>query len=219
MSVYSASSMHPQLSALVSLRWHMIREPRVRWGLVLLALVPLAFCALGIVVLQLIPDDEAFNIAVATPTLYLGFALLAIIAPLAAGGGYELYPSEQLVAYPVKPRTVFRGTLLLAPANLAWILNVACGHHRDVPGRRRPHLVDHAVTAFCAGVHRHGHRSRTGLRMVGRRYPAKQEPDDMATWAVGGSLRVSTVLVIVRLDLAFDALDCRTNQICATQRH
>jgi hypothetical protein len=54
----------------------------------------------------------------------VGFLLLAVIAPLVSGGGYELYPTGQLVSYPVRPSTVFRGTLLLAPANLAWLLNV-----------------------------------------------------------------------------------------------
>ena len=91
----TSSPARGQLRALVSLRWRMIREPNVRWGLVSLAFVPVAVTALGALVLQMLPDDESFNIAVATPTLYLGFALLAIIAPLAAGGGYELYPSER----------------------------------------------------------------------------------------------------------------------------
>ena len=50
--------------------------------------------------------------------------MLAMLAPLVSGGGYELYPADQLVAYPVRPATVFRSTLVLAPVNLAWMLNV-----------------------------------------------------------------------------------------------
>ena len=41
-----------------------------------------------------------------------------------SGGGYELFPSDQLVGYPIRPATVFRSTLLLAPVNLAWVINV-----------------------------------------------------------------------------------------------
>ncbi len=47
-------------------------------------------------------------------------ALLAAIAPLVAGGGNELFPPEQLVAYPITSRTEHLASLALAPLNLAW---------------------------------------------------------------------------------------------------
>jgi len=203
--------MHPQLSALVSLRWHMIREPRVRWGLVLLSLVPLAFCALGIFALQLVPDDEAFNISVATPTLYLGFALLAVIAPLAAGGGYELYPSEELVAYPVKPRTVFRGTLMLAPANLAWTLNVAAVI--IVTSLAVGNLTWLTLLALLSAL-----AYITMVTVFGQAFAwwivgiRQSRNGRLATWAVAG-VCVLAVLVIVRLGLAFDALDAAPTRL------
>ena len=102
----------------------MIRAKRVRWSLAVLALVPGALVVIGLVTLQSAPEDQRFNLAVATPTFYVGFAILTLLAPLVSGGGYELYPSDQLVSYPIKPSTVFRGTLVLAPINLAWIINV-----------------------------------------------------------------------------------------------
>ena len=79
---------------------------------------------IGLLALRSAPQEQAFNVAVATPTFYVGFLALAVIAPLVSGGGYELYPPGQLVAYPVGPAAVFRGTLVLAPVNLAWLLNV-----------------------------------------------------------------------------------------------
>jgi hypothetical protein len=110
-----------QLRALVSLRWRMIRSRWARLGLVLLgAGVPLS--GLGTVAAaRQLPGDQAFGVALVTPTLFLIAAVAAVLAPLAAGGGNELYPADQLSPYPVRPATVFAGSLLLAPLNLAWL--------------------------------------------------------------------------------------------------
>ena len=43
-----------------------------------------------------------------------------LLAPLIAGGGQELFPSEQLDAYPVTARTQFLASLVLTPLNIAW---------------------------------------------------------------------------------------------------
>jgi hypothetical protein len=69
------------------------------------------------------PDDTS-GLVLIVPSLLLGFVVLSVLAPLSAGGGVELYPAEQLVAYPVRPRTIYWGSLLLAPLNLAWLLQV-----------------------------------------------------------------------------------------------
>jgi hypothetical protein len=58
------------------------------------------------------------------PAAFLGFGVLAVIAPLTAGGGNEILPSSQLVVFPVRPRTYFLGGLLLAPANLVWVVQL-----------------------------------------------------------------------------------------------
>jgi hypothetical protein len=112
-----------QLRALVRLRWQMIRSRPIRWAISGAIGLPIALVFLGLVGVQSAPEDQQLNLALATPTFYVGFLLLALIAPLVSGGGYELYPTGQLVSFPVRPSTVFRGTLLLAPANLAWLLN------------------------------------------------------------------------------------------------
>lgn len=113
-----------QLTALVRLRWAMIRSRSLRISLATVGLLPSALVIVGMLGLDAAPDEQTVSVALATPTLYLGFVILAVLTPLMSGGGYELYPPDQLVAYPVTPATVFRGTLLLAPVNLAWILNV-----------------------------------------------------------------------------------------------
>ncbi|HYN74956.1 MAG TPA: hypothetical protein VEV13_02040 [Candidatus Limnocylindria bacterium] len=113
-----------QLRPLLQLRWTMVRSPHKRAGLVaLIASFPLLLIA-GAVIARLLPPADRLGILLVTPTVMLGFVLLAFAAPIAAGGGNELYPSEQLVAYPIRPRTQFVASLLLAPLNLAWVIQV-----------------------------------------------------------------------------------------------
>ncbi|HVF03623.1 MAG TPA: hypothetical protein VNA20_02165 [Frankiaceae bacterium] len=110
-----------QLRALVALRWRMVRSPAARAGLLALAsLIPLAVL-LGVAGAQLAPESARLDAAVAAPTIYLGFFVLSIVSPLTAGGGNELYPQEQLVAYPITPATHFLTGLAVLPINLAWV--------------------------------------------------------------------------------------------------
>ena len=110
-----------QLPALVRLRWQMVRAERVRVGLlVLAACVPGLLCA-AVIAGQIAPRSRSFDVTVLGPTAFLGFAVLSLVAPLAAGGGNELFPPEQLVAYPIRPATHFFESLLVAPLNLAWM--------------------------------------------------------------------------------------------------
>jgi hypothetical protein len=117
--------MSGQLGALIALRWRMVRTRRVRLGLLfLLALLPSAVVSAVIVGQSLPPGKRLFDLLLLAPTLYVVFAALAVIAPLVAGGGNELFPEGQLVAYPIAPRTVFVSGLLMAPLNLAWVTQV-----------------------------------------------------------------------------------------------
>lgn len=56
------------------------------------------------------------------PTVMAGFLALAIAAAVASGGGRELLSREHAVAYPVSPTTDHLGALLLAPLNIAWLI-------------------------------------------------------------------------------------------------
>ena len=114
-----------QLRALVGLRWRMVRSPRARAGLIGLLATLLVMLAGGVAVGQSLPGSvELRRIILLTPTFFVVFAVLTVVAPLVAGGGNELYPDGQLIAYPIEPRTVFAGSLVVAPLNLAWITQV-----------------------------------------------------------------------------------------------
>jgi hypothetical protein len=56
------------------------------------------------------------------PSLYLGFLALAVLAAIASGGGREVVPREQAVAFPISSVTEHFGALLLAPLNIAWLI-------------------------------------------------------------------------------------------------
>jgi hypothetical protein len=110
-----------QLGPLVALRWRMVRSRRTRWGFVALASTVPLLCV-GIAVLAtLAPAERRLDVTLLTPTAYLSVAILAVLSPLVAGGGNELFPAEQLAAYPVTSRTYYTASLALTPLNLAWV--------------------------------------------------------------------------------------------------
>jgi hypothetical protein len=113
-----------QLLALLALRWSMVRSTSAKLGLLLL-LGSLAVLLEAVV--HAVPFfDEALLITAAevAPEAFVGFAALAMIAPLTAGGSSHLVPPDDLVAFPVRPATHFLSGLLLAPANLVWVLQL-----------------------------------------------------------------------------------------------
>lgn len=62
------------------------------------------------------------DVVLLLPSLYAGVLVIAIISAVASGGGRELLPREQAVAFPVSPTTDHLGALLMAPLNIAWLL-------------------------------------------------------------------------------------------------
>lgn len=56
------------------------------------------------------------------PSAMAGILLLAVASAIASGGGRELLSREHAVAYPVSPTTDHLGALLLAPLNIAWLI-------------------------------------------------------------------------------------------------
>jgi hypothetical protein len=65
---------------------------------------------------------HAEDLVAVLPSLYLGFALLSALAAISSGGGREVVPRDQLVGYPVSVVTEHFAALLLAPLNIAWLL-------------------------------------------------------------------------------------------------
>jgi hypothetical protein len=115
----STSTAH-QLGPLIALRWRMVRSSRARLGFSLLASSIPVLCAVSAVVGALAPRQRSFDVQVVAPTAYLSVAVLALLAPLVAGGGNELFPSDQLSAFPITARTQYLASLTLTPLNLAW---------------------------------------------------------------------------------------------------
>ena len=119
-----------QVRALVGLRWRMVRRPWARVGLVALAACLPVVLALAVAVgVQLRAANDALGPAagpagILPASLFASMLVLAVLAPLAAGGAHELYPGEQLVAFPVRPATAVTSSLLLTPLNLAWLTQV-----------------------------------------------------------------------------------------------
>jgi len=113
-----------QLRALLALRWQMTRAPGVRLVLCLAGLAVLWLLALCLRSAGALEPAALETAAALAPEAFLGFGVLALVAPLTAGGGSEVVPAEQLAAFPVRPQAQFLGGLLLAPLNLVWVVQL-----------------------------------------------------------------------------------------------
>ena len=212
-----------QAGALLSLRWHMIRSRRTRIGLavvgvfflVLIALVVLAAAGvpLGAVAMSdgstplgggELPTDRTGEVATLLPSAMLAFALLCVLAPVAAGGGYELIPEAELVAYPVKVSTLVRVALALTPLNIAWYLQVlllsgATAYSLRGPGGPGlPLVVVLSYVLACTTV-----GQAIGWAIVGVR---RTRTGRIATWAALAAL-ILAGLVVIATDQASTLLD------------
>jgi hypothetical protein len=89
-------------------------------GFVLIALITLAAAWLP----GYLPDDpdQRSDVFTLLPSALVGVLVIAMISAAASGGGRELVPREQAVAFPVSPTTDHLGALLMAPLNIAWLL-------------------------------------------------------------------------------------------------
>ncbi len=54
--------------------------------------------------------------------MLLAFLITTTLAIVGAGGGRELLPRDEAVGFPVSPTTDHLGALLLAPLNVAWMI-------------------------------------------------------------------------------------------------
>lgn len=113
-----------QLRALLALRWQMARTPGLRLAIVLAALTVLWLLHLVVGSGDLLDAPTLATAIDIAPATFFGFGVLAVIAPLTAGGGNEVVPPDQLAVYPVRPTTQFFGGLLLAPLNLVWVVQL-----------------------------------------------------------------------------------------------
>ena len=62
------------------------------------------------------------DVTLLLPSGYVSVLVIAVVSAATSGGGRELLPREQAVAFPVSPTTDHLGALLMAPLNIAWLL-------------------------------------------------------------------------------------------------
>jgi hypothetical protein len=107
---------------LLRLRASTARRRRALIGLALFLVITIGSAVVPAYLPGAGEDGYAFNLLLLLPTGFAGFQLLALVSAVASGGGRELVPRDELVAYPVSPTTDHLGALLLAPLNIAWLL-------------------------------------------------------------------------------------------------
>lgn len=193
-----------QVRALVALRWSLVRSTTVRAGLLaLMAAVP----ALAVLVLSVRTDidpDALVATIEAAPAAFLGFGALAIIAPLTSSAATELFPSGQLVAYPVRPGTLFLSSLVLAPLNLVWIVQLlVLTAETGFLSVGRPYLGQALLTAGCFVVAATAVGQALAWTAVGLRCTARGR----LTLRVVLGIVVVTSLIVVRSGYSGDVVD------------
>ncbi len=65
---------------------------------------------------------KAFDVFLLLPSAMAGILALNIASAVASGGGRELLSRDQASPYPISPTTDHLGALLLAPFNIAWMI-------------------------------------------------------------------------------------------------
>lgn len=111
------------LPALLTFRVAGLRGKARRWvtiGLTLMVVLTVASAWLP----AYLPDNNSRKTDVFSllPSALVGVLIIAVISAAASGGGRELVPRDQAVAFPVTPTTDHLGALLMAPLNIAWLL-------------------------------------------------------------------------------------------------
>jgi hypothetical protein len=88
----------------------------------LMTTITLAACTLPMLLPGARESDRARDVLLLMPTAFGAFLVLTIVSGVASGGGRELLSREQGVAFPVSPTTDHLGALLMAPLNIAWLI-------------------------------------------------------------------------------------------------
>ena len=92
---------------------------RVRVGA---AVVGLTTVAVAVVPAYVGDRSRAGTVLALLPAAALAFLVLAAVSAVASAGGRELLPRDQGVAFPVSSVVDHLGALLMAPLNIAWLL-------------------------------------------------------------------------------------------------
>lgn len=95
---------------------------RLRVGATVVLLLTVAAAVVPAYVRGLLGAARVGEFLPILPSLYLGFLFLTILTASASGGGREILPREQAVAFPLSATTDHFGALLMAPLNVAWLM-------------------------------------------------------------------------------------------------
>ena len=89
-------------------------------GLCLMVLISVATATVP----ALLPEQSLSrsDVRLLMPSLLVSLLVVSIASSAASGGGRELLAREQAVAFPVSPTTDHLGALLMAPLNIAWLV-------------------------------------------------------------------------------------------------
>lgn len=112
------------LGHLMRFRFQTVRRPRTAAIAVTVLVAVTVVLAVAPAWVSGIPADRVDTLADLLPAALGGFLLLGIGASMGGGGGRELLPREQAAIHPIGPITEHLGALVLAPLNLAWLLQV-----------------------------------------------------------------------------------------------
>ena len=174
---------------------------RLRIGSLVIVLLTVAAAVLPAYLGGPQPRDKSGSILAVFPSMCLGFLLLSCISAVASAGGREVIPREQAVAFPVSSMTDHLGALLLAPLNIAWLVQTwaLLGFAGYVFGPTRLAAYElpvllwvvsatalAQVVGWCAEGVRRGRHGIAGFRvlvvvLVGRdRHPGGHRPDGAA---------------------------------------
>lgn len=113
-----------ELRALVAFRLAQVRGPARRRLVAAVSAVPVIVAALAAVG-ALLPRERAGEALVLLPTVWFAFAVVSVVAGVTGASSRELLTREQGTPFPVSPAADNLGAVLMAPLNLAWMLQTA----------------------------------------------------------------------------------------------
>ena len=95
---------------------------RLAWAGALVGLLTLVMAVVPAFLQKPLDARNRDDLLLLMPTLYLGFVVLTVIAAISSGGGREVIPRDEAVAFPISSVTEHLGALLFAPLNIAWLI-------------------------------------------------------------------------------------------------
>lgn len=193
---------------LLRLRAGTVRRRRLLGGAGALVLLTLAAAVVPAYLPGAGGSDAAFNVLLLLPTGFAAFLLLALASAVASGGGRELVPRDQLLAYPVSPATDHLGALLLAPLTIAWLLQAwaLVGSAAYAAGSRSPTWLVAGTLLWVLAATAVGQLVAWWVETV-RRLP--HGIGAVRALAAGAVVLVGGLQVAGRLDDVLDALPTR----------